>query len=123
MQNRKPLKFRIDGEEYVYDWALTAKDAMFIQEKAHVAPVDLWPALDRLDPSAIAAFMFVIRKRLGEAVQWKDVLEHNVMSFEVIQEDEPDSEEDEASPTEEGSGADPTSKSGKTRKAGTKSTG
>lgn len=121
MQDRKPLKFKIDGVEYVYDWALTAKDAMFIQEKAHVAPVDLGPALDRLDPSAIAAFMFVIRKRLGEAVQWKDVLEHNVMSFEVIQEDEP--VEDDSDQAEEGSDADPTSKSGKTRKAGTKSTG
>ncbi|MFC3453995.1 hypothetical protein [Amycolatopsis speibonae] len=122
MPDRKPMRFKIDDVEYVYDWALKAKDAIFIQEKAHVAPVDLWPAIDRLDPLAIAAFMFVIRKQAGEAVQWKDVLEHDVMSFEVIQEVDP-GDVGEPGSTEEGSGADPTSRSGKTRKAGTKSTG
>lgn len=115
------MKFKIDDVEYNFDFQMTIAEAMRIQEKAHVAPRDLWSALDRQDPAAVAAFVFMVRRRNGEAIKEEDVFKQNILSFHVLPPDEEDGETEDG--TEEGSTADPTSKPGKTRKPATKSTG
>jgi len=112
------LKFEIEEREYVFDWEMTIREAMFVQEKAHVSPRDLWPALDRQDPSAVAAFVFIVKKRGGEAVKWDDVLELNLLSFKTLGTDE---DEPEADSTNEAADP-PQATGGKTRKAVTKAT-
>jgi len=121
MQEAKTAKFVIDDVEYSFVWRMTVKEALFIQEKAHVTPQDLWVSLDRLDPLAMAAFMWTVRKRNGEAITWEDVLKHDILSFRFLPPDEPETPDGENEPEEGGAG--PTSKSGKTRKTATKSTG
>jgi hypothetical protein len=120
MMQKHVMKFKIDDVEYAFDFEMTIAEAMRIQEKAHVAPRDLWAALDRQDPATVAAFVFMVRRRNGEAIKEEDVLKQNILSFHVLPPEEP--EVDAESGAEE-EGADPTSKPGKTRKAATKSSG
>lgn len=111
------LNFEIEERKYSFDWEMTIREAMFVQEKAHVSPRDLWPALDRQDPAAVAAFVFIVKKRAGEVMKWEDILELNLLSFKTLgTEDEPeaDSENEVADP--------PPATGGRTRKAGSKST-
>jgi hypothetical protein len=116
------LNFEIEenGEkrQYVFDWQMTVREAMFVQEKAHVSPRDLWPALDRQDPSGVAAFVYIVKRRAGELVKWEDMLDLNLLSFKTLgtEEDEPeaDSKNEAVDP--------PQATGGKTRKAATKVT-
>jgi hypothetical protein len=111
-------KFAIEGKEYEWTEALTIKEALEIQDKAMVGGADLFPALDRRDPRAVAAFMLVLKKRAREAVTWNDMLQLNLMTFQFIPDEEPEGEVEEVDEK-----PDPTSNAGKTRKGGTKSTG
>lgn len=115
------LKFEIEGREYVFDWEMTIREAMFVQEKAHLSPSDLWPALDRREPSAVAAFVYIVKRRGGEVPKWEDILDLDVLSFKTIGPEEDEASEDGPAATEK---ADPPELPtvGKIRKAGTKNT-
>jgi hypothetical protein len=114
------LKFEIEEREYVFDWEMSIREAMFVQEKAHVAPTDLWPALDRRDPAAVAAFVYIVKRRGGEVPKWDDILDLNVLSFKTLPSDEEESAEDV--PVNEVSDPPKLATVGKTQKAGTKNT-
>lgn len=93
------MEFKVDGQEYVFDFKLTVKEAMFIKDKARVAPKDLWFALDRQDPEAVAAFVYVVKRSNGEPVKWDDMMKLDVLSFKarVIEPDEGDAWPDDSS--------------------------
>lgn len=126
-QKRKHnLKFEIeDGDDqsvrqYVFDWEMSVREAMFVQEKAHVSPRDLWPALDRQDPAAVAAFVYVVKRRGGETVKWEDMLDLNLLSFKTLG---PEEDEDETEADSKNEAVDPPQPTaGKTRKPATKAT-
>lgn len=116
-------KFKIEDKEYVYDEKISVEDAMFIWEKAKVGVVEFGHQLFNVgNPYAIAAWVYLLKRRAGEAARWEDVLKMNIRTFEFIPGDqpEPSDETDDAGkpdPTE------PTSRSGgKTRRSGTGAT-
>lgn len=114
------LKFEIEEREYVFNWEMTIREAMFIQEKSHVSPNDLWPALDRRDPAAVAAFVYIVKRRGGETAKWEDILELDLLSFKTVGPEE----DDPAEAVSANESVDPPRllTGGKTRKADTKTT-
>lgn len=114
------LRFTFDGREYDFDFNMSIEDAIFIYDEARVSVADLFAQLDRRDPKAVAAFVYVQRRANGEAVTWKDMLKSNIFSFNWIP--IPESEDEGAAPEEVTKRADkvgPTSRGGKTPKSAT----
>lgn len=114
------LRFTFDSREYDFEFNMSIADAIFIYEKARVSVADLFAQLDRRDPNAVAAFVYVQRRANGEAVTWDDMLKSNIFSFNWIP--IPESEEGAAAPEEETKRADkvgPTLRGGKTPKSAT----
>lgn len=114
------MKFGIDGREYEYDGKLTVKDGMFLFEKAKIGMTKLNDAIIiEGNPIAIAAWMFILKRRAGEAVRWDDMLELDLHTFKVIPDvAEPDKDEDKGG----AEASDPTSPNGKTRRRATSRT-
>jgi hypothetical protein len=113
------VKFGIEGRVYEYDGTITVEDAMFIFDKSHVGIVKFNTALLlEGNPHVIAAWFFILKRRAGEAVRWDDMLKLDVRTFTVTHDEPAEGETPEAAPET----PDPTSRSGRTRKAGTSRT-
>lgn len=120
---KRNMPFEFEGRRYEFNWKLSIRDAMFLKKEAHISPTDLFGALDRRDPEAVRAFVFLTKRNGGEAIRWEDTLDWSVFDFDWKL-DEPDVEEATASEDEEAEGSDvgPTSTAGKTQKSGTSKT-
>jgi len=115
------LPFEFEGREYIFDWKMTVKDAIFLKEKAHVSGADLFAYLDRRDPETVAAFMFLVKRKNGEAVTWDGMLESNVFSFNWLPVPSTEGETTSDAPATLEDGEGPTA-DGKTQKGGTSKT-
>jgi hypothetical protein len=116
------MRFSIEDKEYDFEAKMTVAEAMIVQDKANLGLAEFDPALGKGNPYAIAALMYILKRRVGEVVRWEDMLKLNAMSFKMVPDELPD-------PVDGGAGAavaekspDPTSTSGRTRKRGTTST-
>ncbi|WP_027930693.1 hypothetical protein [Amycolatopsis thermoflava] len=119
-------KFAIEDKEYDYDGKISVKDSMFIFEKSKVGIAEFQYAIfGQGNPFAIAAWVYILKRRAGEAVQWDDVLELDLRTFRFIEDEEEPKPPTDEEPKKEGE-ADPTSppsrSGGKTRKSATGAT-
>jgi len=119
-------KFAIEGKEYEYDGKISVKDSMFIFEKSKVGIAEFQYAIfGQGNPFAIAAWVYLLKRRAGEAVQWEDILELDLRTFEFIEDPEDPAKDSEGDSAEEET-PDPTTPpsrtAGKTRKSGTGAT-
>lgn len=115
------LRFVIEGREYEYEKKLTVEDAMFIYEKSNVGMSALNHALlVEANPNVIAAWIYLMKRRAGEAVRWQDVLKIDLSTYSVIA-DDPDATDEDAAPDGEAP-ENPTSRPGKNPRKGTSST-
>ncbi|OLE27972.1 MAG: hypothetical protein AUG44_08770 [Actinobacteria bacterium 13_1_20CM_3_71_11] len=81
-------KFTLDGETYEYDGKLTVKDARFLWEKAGIGIGRLNVALIvEGQPDVIAAFMYLLKRRNGEAIKWGDVDDWDLSTFMPVTDD------------------------------------
>lgn len=112
------MKFGIEDREYEFDGELTIEDSIFLQEKTGLGVNKFFWALDDLEGRSVAAWMYLLKRRAGEAVRWDDMMKLNIRTYRVIP-DEPaeDSKPDSSRTDREAAG--PTSRSGTTRKAAT----
>lgn len=118
------LKFIVEDREYHYDGKLSVRDARFIHEKSGVGLNGFNRAL-LIDgnPDVIAAMIYLLKRRAGEAVQDKDIQDLDLATFNILSdEDEPASTEDEEPAEEAENPTQPNSTRGKTRKRGTSAT-
>jgi hypothetical protein len=112
-------RFEIEGRVYEYDGKITVEDAIFIHEKSGLGMAKFNKELMiELNPLAIAAWMYLLKRRAGEAVRWQDIMKLDLRTFNVVF-DEPNESEEEAEGTTDQ--ADPTT-SGETQKSATSST-
>jgi len=116
------LRCVIEGKEYEYDGKLTVGDAMFIFDKARIGVNDLNRALiAEGNPYALAAWLFLMKRRAGEAVRWEDMSKLDMASFNWLPDESADAEE----PTSEGEPAaeeNPTSTPGENQNDATPNT-
>jgi hypothetical protein len=115
------VKFGIGGREYEFDGDLTVEDAIFLQEKTGLGVNQFFEALDQIKGLPVAAWMFLLKRRAGEAVRWDDMMKLNIRTYRIIP-DEPAADSKPASSRTDGEAAGPTSRSGTTRKAATSRT-
>lgn len=115
------MKFGIEDREYEFDGNLTLGDSIFLQEKTGLGVNQFFAELDEIKGRSVTAWMYLLKRRAGEAVRWDDMLKLNVRTYRVIP-DEPsvDSEPENGRADREAAG--PTSRSGTTRKAATSRT-
>lgn len=88
------MRFRI-GED-VYEWddtTLTVAEARVIKKNTGMGLRSFTNGLNDVDPDAIAAMIFLARRRKGEAVRWQDMDDIDLGSFDMLPDEEP-SEED-----------------------------
>lgn len=115
-------KFAIEDKEYDYDGKISVKDSMFIYEKSKVGIAEFQYAIfGEGNPFAIAAWVYILKRRAGEAVQWDDVLDLDLRTFKFIEDEvEPKPPTEEESEVSEADPTTPPSRSGgKTRKNAT----
>lgn len=124
------MKFSIEDKEYEFDPRLSVKEAIYIKDKTGLGTSAFLRGLfsDDIDPYAVAAMMYTLKRRAGEAVQWSDMMELNIFSFTLVDEegDNPEGEESEGeadasnadekpaakSKAKRGADADPTQENG-----------
>lgn len=113
-------RFEIEGRIYEYDGKISVEDAIFIHEKSGLGMAKFNKELMiELNPLAIAAWMYLLKRRAGEAVRWQDIMKLDLRTFNVIFDEPKDPEEGEAKDTADQ--PDPTT-SGETQNTGTSST-
>lgn len=102
------IRFKFNGSDYDYDGTLPVKDAIFIHKESGVGMVDFNNALLReVNPAVVAPFMYLLMRRADTAVQYKDILEMDIgtFNFEAITEtvdhgdDEPEASDTDAAST------------------------
>lgn len=99
------VKFAISGTNYDFDESrLTVAEARVIKKHAGFGLAEFGDGLRRGDPDAIVAMLFLVKRRVGEAVRWVDFDDFNLADIEALDEPSPESEP-EAGP---GPGPDPT---------------
>lgn len=119
------MRFKIEGREYEWDnTRLTVEEAMEFQDHAHIGVNELNPALIRGNPYATVTLVYLAKKRAGEAVRWQDLKGLDLATYEVLAEESAEDGDESGESESEGEPQrpDPTSKGGKTRKAGTTAT-
>lgn len=74
----------LDGRvrEYEFRAEMSVRDAMFLQEKSGATIATLAQYIDRREPAAIVATVFLHKRANGEAVRYEDLLDTNIMSFQ-----------------------------------------
>lgn len=78
-------KYELEGKTYDYDGKMTVKDARFLWEKAQVGVSRLNMALFvDWQPDAIAAFMYLLKRRAGEAPRWEDADNWDITTFAPV---------------------------------------
>lgn len=113
-------RFEIEGRTYDYDGKISVEDAMFIHEKSGLGMAKFnRELLVELNPSAVAAWIFLLKRRAGEAVRWQDILKLDLRTFTVHFEDEPEEDAEDGENVPEA--PDPTT-AGTTPPDGTTST-
>jgi hypothetical protein len=121
------VRFTIEGKDYEFDRKLTVEEAMVIQDKAKLGLNEFDPALLRGNPYALCALIYLGKRRAGEAVRFQDLMGLDLLTL-TLHYDEPEQADvpgdESGGKPREGKQAtpDPTSRSGKTRKAGTTGT-
>lgn len=109
------MKFALEGKEYEYDGQLLAKDARLLYDKAKVGLAELDYHLAVGIPDTVVAWMFVLKRRAGEAVKWEDTDNWDLATYKPVQDEKPSDGESGDGSAE----ADPTDlTTGKTRKRG-----
>jgi hypothetical protein len=92
-------RFEIEGRVYDYDGKISVEDAMFIHEKSGLGMAKFnQELLAELNPSAVAAWIYILKRRAGEAVRWQDVLKLDMRTFNVHFDEEPDETAEAATP-------------------------
>ncbi|MGH3439668.1 MAG: hypothetical protein ACRDRN_24840 [Sciscionella sp.] len=107
------MKFTFEGDHYDFDLGgkLTVAEAMLIHDKAHIGMSEWLGELSKGNPYAVASLIYIVKRRAGEALRFDDLLSMDLMSFEVIRDEQAEPEAAVAS------APDPTSRSGKTRRS------
>lgn len=81
-------KYTLEGKTYEFDGKMTVKDARFLWEKAQVGIGRLNVALlVEGQPDVIAAFMFLLKRRNGEAIKWEDADGWDLTTFMPVTDD------------------------------------
>lgn len=116
------MKYLIKGKEYEFDFDLSVEEAFILKEKAFLTIVEFGGALQRVDPHAVCALMFMMIRRNREPVKWDDIVKNYKISDLVpVVEDEPAEGDGEADPTTpaDGSTKKPSRSGGRTPKSAT----
>lgn len=115
-----PFKVTFEDREYTFDGKMTISEAMLLQEKGHCTPLTVFPAIDALEPRAVQAFMFIVKRRNKELVEFDSLADSDIYSLniELLPSEEPGEEAGEVSEVDP-----PGPTGGKTRKAGISKTG
>lgn len=94
------MHYEIKGTEYpVFDWDWTLSEAFFLKEKAYLTTSQIGEALKANDPHAVAAFIYIVKRRANELIKWDDIVKNYKFSdFQVVKDElDPDTGEgDEA---------------------------
>ena len=114
------MKFSIEGREYDWSAKMTIEEAFFLHEKAYLTIPKLGPAIAEVNPYAIAALVYFAKRRNGEPVKWEDILKLDLLTFDIVAEDE--AEEEPGKPEDEPATKSDGKSAGKTRKSSTSST-
>lgn len=77
-------RFRIEDREYEWDGEYTTEEAMLFYDKANLGMAEVDAALQRWHPYAAVTFMFILKKRAGEAVRWQDLMHLKVSDFAPV---------------------------------------
>lgn len=81
-------KFSLEGKVYEYDGKILVKDAMFLHEKTGVGIGRLnYELIVEGNPKVIAAWMFLLKRRAGEAPRWDDVDNWDLATFRPVSDD------------------------------------
>lgn len=89
------MKIRIEDQFYDFEAdRLMLKEAMAVKTYTGMGVTDWNKALEEFDPNAIAALVWILKKRAGEDVRFSD-LDFNLADLEIL--------------SDEGEVADPTS--------------
>jgi hypothetical protein len=121
------MRFAIEDREYEFDGKLSVEEAMLMHEKTNgLGLIKFNSELADGNPFAIAAWMFLLKRRAGEAVRWQDMLKLDVNTYKPIFDEIPgagDSDDGDTGTAGEAA-PDPTTPtaSGKPRKRATSST-
>lgn len=87
------IKVTVDGTEYEFDRdRLMLKEALAIKSYTNLTVTEWQKGLQEFDPMAVAALVWLLKKRAGEDVRFSDV-DCNLASFAAID------DEAEADPT------------------------
>lgn len=76
------MRFTIEGREYDFDRKMTVEEAMVFQDKAGLGLSQIDEELDRGNPYAVTALIYLGKKRAGEAVRWQDLMGLDVLTFQ-----------------------------------------
>ena len=97
---------------------------MIVQDKASLGMNEFDQAMLKGNPYAIAALLFILKKRAGEAVRWQDMMKLDIRTFRAVfdEDAENSAESDDDTKGRDEVRPDPTSPNGKTRKRATTST-
>lgn len=125
-------RFSYEGREYEFRAKMSVRDAMFLQEKSGATIATLAQYIDRREPAAIIATVYLHKRANGEVVRYEDLLDTDIMSFQWFN---PGVElcsncgghglvrtETSAEEASEEAGTDPTKPGGRTRRKGTTKT-
>lgn len=94
------MKYLIKDKEYEFDFDLTVAEAFILKEKAFLTITEFGSALQRVDPHAVCALMYLMIRRNREPVKWEDVVNNYKISDLVpVVEDEAAGAEDAPDPT------------------------
>lgn len=109
-------RFRIEDREYEWDGQYTTEEAMLYYDKANLGMAEVDEALQRWHPYAVVTFIFILKKRAGEAVRWQDLMHLKVNEFAPVV-DEPADGTTDTAPLPDGSegsreASDPTEEDG-----------
>lgn len=97
------MKIRIEDQFYDFDQnRLMLSEAMAVKTYTGLTIPDWQKALEAFDPQAVAALVWILKKRAGEEVRFSE-LDFNLADFEVeTDEDEPDPTSGATTPAESG---------------------
>lgn len=101
------------------EWTLA--EASFIRKRTGQRVAEIGPNATLSDPEAIAALIYVAKKRAGEKVRWEDFEEFTVGECEFIRDGDEVSDDDDPDGGEDAA-PDPTSPSGTTHARGNSTT-
>jgi hypothetical protein len=114
------MKFGFEDREYAFDSTLTVEEGIILKEKAGLGVNEVDHALQKGYADAVAAWVFILKRRAGEAIRWQDLLKRDILTFRIIPDEVADAQGDTEVPS--AAAPDPTSLAGKTRKRATSST-